>query len=148
LASWKWNQIWNKIIFGESMNKLQIHLESAVLRMQKRIFELLYNDVLSRVPVDTGRLKEAIRTNSRIEGNKIIIGSGNLIEYAFYVEHRFEDPKNPRILWKAKVDRMQRKHFDASSTIPYLRAAVYKNIMRIIEIIVEELRNEFEGVEL
>jgi hypothetical protein len=90
-----------------------------------KIYKLLFSEVIKRVPERTGYLKSIIETQSKIDYNKglIRIGSNGKVDYAPFVEHLYN---NETLDWTAK-----KKSYKQTSTLPFLRPSLYKNILKI-----------------
>ena len=141
-------------------------IETALVMSQVEIFELLLAEVLIRVPYDTDpsrpqgkpHLRDKIRENSRIEGNKIIIGSGNYrdpasnFDYAEWLDNGFAtkigaSAKFPATSWGAKMKRQIAGRLeDPSSVTPFMTASVTGNVNNMIAIIVNNITKGLSSI--
>jgi len=150
-------------VFFDGLLKESINKEMGLAQIE--IYQLLLDEMVERVPYDTNpnratgkpHLRDVIEDRSRIEGDNVIIGSGDFKDpytgrdYAKWLNHGFMERlgasrNDPATTWTAKDIRKKfGKLEDPLSVTPYLYATAYGNLHNIGRIILKHLFNAFDG---
>ena len=153
-------------VFFDSLLQDRINRQMGLAQFE--IYELLLKEMTARVPYDTNpkrpvgktHLRDVIEKESRIEGDNVIIGSGDYVDpytgddYATFLNHGFAEKIGgtglaPKTTWDQKSLRERgiggRTLQDPLSVTPYLYATAYGNLHNIGRIIMKHLLLAFEG---
>ncbi|WIF95017.1 HK97-gp10 family putative phage morphogenesis protein [Caminicella sporogenes] len=129
------------------LNALGGNSKKALKRGISKAARLVQGDAKDLCQVDTGRLRNSIKSSVKEERGKIIGKVGTNVEYAAYVEFGTgQRGKAADIEAKDKINLSYREDWAGMKPQPYLYPALKQNEKKIKKIVKDELKKEIRRV--